>query len=220
MSLSNYDLPIDFRFACFIIGGVSSTWAGIYFRKQFEEDSTKYFFASFISQSPSLIPQKILNAIFDVDIDFIQHSMHMFGLFRIWQRSRHFSSVSLNQKEFSKASRKVTRGIFMQTDSWAHQGVHPHKDNFTFFSSLYDRAVCEKKFFYGSKIRWFRNQNILEFYLTFRFGFENANASNPRLFLPHPPEHPSLQQLVITKINIKYLNKKLIKFMFFHELKI
>ena len=139
------NLPIDFRFACFIIGGVSSTWAGIYFRKQLEDDSTKYFFASFISQSPSLIPQNILNAIFDVDIDFIQHSMHIFGLFRIWQRSRHFSSVSLNQKEFSKASRKVTRGIFMQTDSWAHQGVHPHKDSFTFFSSLYDRAVCIRK---------------------------------------------------------------------------
>jgi len=78
---------------------------------------------------------------------------------------------------------------------------------------------AEKKI-YGSKIRRFRNQNILEFNLTFRFGFENANASNPRLFLPHPPEHPSLQQLVIIKINMKYLNKKLIKFMFVHELKI
>ena len=130
---------MDLRFACFIIGGVSSTWAGIYFRKQIEDDSTKYFFASFISQSPSLIPQNILKAIFDVAIDLIQHSMHIFGLFRIWQKSRHFSSVSWNQNEFSKASRKVTRGIFMQTDSCAHHGVQPHKDSFTFLSSLY---VC------------------------------------------------------------------------------
>ena len=134
-------LPMDFRFACFIIGGVSSTCAGIYFRKQLDADSTKYFFASFVSHSPSLIPQKILKAIFDADMDLIQHSMHMLGLFRIWQKSRHFSSVSLNQNEFSNASRKVTSGIFMQTDNWAHHGVHPHKDSFTFLSSLYERAV-------------------------------------------------------------------------------
>ena len=88
------------------------------------------------------------------------------------------------------------------------------------FSLLCMIGLSAKKKFYGSKIRRFQNQNILEFNLTFRFGFENANASNPRLFLPHPPEHPSLQQLVITKINMKYLNKKLIKFMFVHELKI
>ena len=121
----------------------------------------------------------------------------------------------------------------MQTDSWAHQGVHPHKDSFTFFSSLYDRAVCVRKNYYGSKIRHSRKfsgrspevrrkfaKSKIRQNFTFRFGFENANASNPLLFLPHPPEHPSLQQLVITKINIKYLNKKFIKFMFFHEFKI
>ena len=74
----------------------------------------------------------------------------------------------------------------MQTDSWAHQGVHPHKDSFTFFSSLYDRAVCVKTNYYGSKIR--RSRKIAGSPLEVR---RKSAGSPPKVrwkFAEKPPE--------------------------------